>query len=187
MPRQPRLQVAGGLYHVTCRANFGRVAFRDDAERGQLICLMESTVSRFGWSCRSYCLLSTHYHLLVATPCPAIAAGMQYLNGRYAQCVNWSRRERGHLFEGRYGAVLVENEAHALEVYRYVALNPVRAGLVRKAEDWPWSSTRALLGLERPPSFLDVEAALAQFGTTMSTARRQFRRFLADGAARDAA
>jgi putative transposase len=187
VPRPPRLQVVGGLYHVTAHSNFGRVVFRGDEERGQFLAMLELGVTRFGWSCRSYCLLSTHYHLLVATPDPDISAGMQYLNGRYAQWANWHRGERSHVFEGRFRAVLVESESHALEVHRYIALNPVRAGLVRDPEQWPWSSLRALLGHERAPSFLDIETVLAEFGAAKATARRRLRTFIRAGLAADAA
>jgi hypothetical protein len=125
--------------------------------------------------------------LLCLTPQPDLAAGMQYLNGRYAQWANWRRSERGHIFEGRYGAVLVESDSHALEVHRYIALNPVRAGLVRGPVDWPWSSLQYLLGHRPPPSFLDVRAVLEEFGPSVASARRRLRTFIRDGIARDAA
>jgi putative transposase len=181
MPRPPRPQVAGGLYHVTAHSNVGRVAFRDDIEREQFLGVLEAGVDRCGWSCRSYCLLSTHYHLLVLTPEPDIAAGMQYLNGRFAQWANWNRTERGHIFEGRYKSVLVRSESHAIELHRYIALNPVRAGLVRDPEDWRWGSLRATLGRERALPFLDVEAALGEFGANPAAARRRLRMFIQDG------
>lgn len=181
MPRTPRLQVAGGLYHVTANSNVGRLVFQSPAERDQFLAFLDATVERCRWSCRSYCLLSTHYHLLVETPQADIAAGIQYLNGRYAQWANWLRRERSHVFEGRYGAVLVKTESHALEVHRYIALNPVRAGLVRDPEDWPWSSMRALLGREPPPPFLDAAAVLQLFGPNTWVARRRLRSFVRDG------
>jgi putative transposase len=187
MPRLPRLQVPGGLYHVTAHSNVGRLAFAEDGERGWFLSLLGELVGRRGWSCRSYCLLSTHYHLLCMTPQPDLAAGMQYLNGRYGQWANWRRGERGHVFEGRYKAVLVEGEAHALEVQRYIALNPVRAGLVRRPEDWPWSAYGALIGMRRPLPFLDVRAALEEFGPTVVSARRRLRAFVRDGLAQDTA
>jgi putative transposase len=126
-------------------------------------------------------LLSTHYHLFVATPEPDLSAGMQYLNGRYAQWANWSRDESGHIFQGRFKSVLVETEAHAFEVHRYIALNPVRAGLVHDPEAWAWSSLRAMLGRERPPAFLDVDTVLGDFGVTAAAARRRLRMFVRDG------
>jgi putative transposase len=187
VPRPPRLQVAGGLYHITAHSNVGRVVFRDDEERAQFLGVLELGVTRCGWSCRSYCLLSTHFHLLIATPQPDLSAGMQFVNGRYAQWANWHRDERSHLFEGRFRSVLVETESHALEVHRYIALNPVRAGLVRDPEQWPWSSLRAILGREPPPPFLDVDTVLAEFGASKATARRRLRTFLREGLAGDTA
>jgi putative transposase len=187
MPRPLRPPIHGGLFHVTAHSNVGRVAFRDDEERAQFLAVLEVGVNRCGWSCRSYCLLSTHFHLLVATPNGDLSAGMQYVNGRFAQWANWNRKERSHIFEGRFKSVLVETESHALEVHRYIALNPVRAGLVKDPEQWPWSSLPAVLGSERPPGFLDVDAVMAEFGANQATARRRLRAFLRDGLAADRA
>jgi putative transposase len=168
-------------------SNHGRVVFRDDAERAQFLAVLETGVTQYGWSCRSYCLLSTHYHLLVATPAPNLSAGIQYVNGSYAQWANWYREERSHIFEGRFRSILVTTESHALEVQRYIALNPVRAGLVRDPEEWPWSSLPAVLGRTEAPAFLDVEAVLSEFGSNWASARRWLRKFVRDGLVMDAA
>lgn len=185
MPRAPRLQFAGGLYHVMTRSNVGRLAFCDDVDRAQFLFALDEAVRRFRWSCRAYCLLSTHYHLLFLTPQADLAAGMQYLNGRFAQWANWRRRERGHLFEGRYKSVLVESESHNLEAHRYIAMNPVRAGLVPSPEDWPWSSVRDVLGLRKPAEFLDITAVHGEFGPSAASARRRIRTFIRDELAQD--
>jgi putative transposase len=185
MPRPYRLQVAGGVYHLFARANTGRVAFSDDDERAQFLGLVAEVVRRCEWSCRAYCVLSTHYHLVMLTPEPDLSAGMQYLNGRYAQWANWRRGERGHVFDGRFGSVLVRTAEHSLELHRYIALNPVRAGLVRRPEDWPWSSLPAVLGSCDAEPFLDVAAVVEEFGPGVITARRRLRTFLRDGIARD--
>jgi putative transposase len=187
MPRPPRPQVAGGLYHVTANSNHGRLVFRDNAERAEFLVFLEAGVARYDWSCRSFCLLSTHFHLLVATPQPNISAGMQYINGRYGQWANWHREERSHVFDGRFGSRLVVTESHALEVHRYIALNPVRAGLVCDPEEWPWSSLPAILGRAEPPAFLDVDAVLDELGSNSSAARRRLRRFIQDGLEMDGA
>jgi len=186
VPRRPRNQFAGAVYHITTRANLGRTAFCNEDERRQFLTFLEIVVARRRWSCRAFCLLSTHYHLLIATPDADIAAGMQYLNGRYAQWINWYRGERGHLFDGRYYSGLLEYEGHALELHRYIALNPVRAGLVLNPEDWPWSSFRALVGRAPAPELLDVDAALADFGPRTKS-RAKLRAFVSDGLARDVA
>jgi putative transposase len=157
----------------------------DHVDREKFLALVDEVVQRRQWSCRSYCLLSTHYHLLVLTPEPDLAAGMQYLNGRYAQWANWRRVEPGHVFGGRYGSRMVTTEAHALEVHRYIALNPVRAGIVRDPLDWPWGSLPALLGHRKPPRFLDVQSVMDEFGPGTATARRRLRTFIWDGLAED--
>jgi putative transposase len=187
VPRPPRIQVAGGLYHVTANSNTGRVAFANDDERDVFLGLLAEVIHQREWSCRSYCLLSTHYHLLFLTPEPDLAAGMQYLNGRYGQWANWRREEDGHVFKGRYGARMVTSDGHALEVHRYIALNAVRAGLVRNPLDWPWGSLPALLGRFKPPDFLDAESVYDEFGPGVASARRQLRSFIWDGLAQDAA
>lgn len=112
---------------------------------------------------------------------------MQYVNGRYGQWANWHRDEGSHVFDGRFRARLMETESHALQVHRYIALNPVRAGLVRDPEDWPWSSLGAVLGREPPPPFLDVGSVLAEFGTSTASARRRLRSFVRDGLEADKA
>jgi putative transposase len=181
MPRPLRIQAPGAQYHITSSGNTARTLFRDNEERADFLDMVGDVVAGRGWMCRSYCVLSTHYHLLVETPEPDLAAGMQYLNGRYGQRVNRWRREKGHVFEARYDSVLVEGDGHRLELYRYIALNPVRAGLVENPEDWRWSSYSALLELTPRPPFLDVAGALQDFAETTDQARRRLRTFVADG------
>jgi putative transposase len=181
MPRPLRIQAPGALYHVTSSGNTGRTLFRGDHERLDFLDIVADVVAARGWLCRSYCVLSTHYHLLVETPEPDLAAGMQYLNGRYGQRVNWRREEKGHVFEARYHSMLVERDSHRLELHRYIALNPVRAGLVAFPEDWPWSSYCCLLELAPSPAFLDIVGALRDFAAPIDEARRRLRRFVADG------
>ena len=129
----------------------------------------------------AYCLMTTHYHLLVQTAQADLAAGLQYLNGRYAQRINRRRGEKGHLFDARYGSAFVETEQHVLSVHRYIALNPVTAGIVARPQDWPWSSYRALLRLTPAPTFLDAEAALRFFGATPEVGRARLVEFVQDG------
>lgn len=128
--------------------------------------------------CHAYCLMSTHFHLLLTTPDPNLAFGMQRLNGCYAQAFN-NRRERfGHLFQGRYHAVHVESDGHLLELYRYIALNPVRAGACRRPADWPWSSFAAAVGVAPPPSFASSDSLLRHFGGDRKWARARLRGFV---------
>lgn len=134
-----------------------------------------ASASCFNWVVQAYCLMSNHYHLLVQTPDANLAAGMRHLNGVYTQLVNRRHARVGHVFQGRYKAVLVDREAHLLEVARYVVLNPVRAAMVSNAAEWPWSSHRAVAGTAAAPVWLDVDALLAPFGRTRAEAVRRYR------------
>jgi len=126
--------------------------------------------------------MTNHYHLLVETPRPTLARGMRGLNGVYTQRFNRRHGRPGHLFQGRYTAVLVERESHLLELCRYVVLNPVRARMVRRPEDWPWSSYRATAGLAPEPAWLVTPWLLGHFGQPGPGARAAYARFVAEGA-----
>jgi putative transposase len=180
VPRPPRLQIEGGLYHVTANSCTGRRLFRADEDVEQFLATLALVTDERRWCVRSYCLLHTHYHLLVETPSADIAAGMQFLNARYAEWVNCSREEKGHVFSARYHSVLVVREAHLWEVHRYIAMNPVRASVCARPEDWPWSSYAQVLGLRPARSFLDVRQALRDFAEQPAEARAQLRAFVED-------
>jgi putative transposase len=142
VPRSPRPQIAGGHYHVTSRGVERIAIFRSDRDRRLFLSLLQKTIERYGWLEFAYCLLSTHFHLVVQTPEPNIGRGMQYLLGRYAQAFNQSQGRGGHVVERRYDARVIESDRYLLEACRYVVLNPVRAELCRSAEDWPWTYCR---------------------------------------------
>jgi putative transposase len=124
--------------------------------------------------------MTTHYHLLIRTPSADLAAGMQRLNSNFAQAFNRKHSETGHLFERRYHSVSIERDAHLLELYRYIALNPVRAGLCSRPETWTWGSYRAVVGLAPPPDFLATDWALLYFGSNRTRARERFKAFVED-------
>jgi REP element-mobilizing transposase RayT len=179
--RIPRIQFAGALYHVTTRGNARQRVCLDDWDFTWLVAQIGETVTRYDWICHSYCVLGNHFHLSVATPEPNLAQGMRILNGSYAQRFNRRYGRVGHVFQGRYGAELVRRHDHLLEVSRYVALNPVRAGLCSRPELWPWSSYRATIGLEEPLPWLAVEALLAPFSDGPTPAAIRYRSFVEDG------
>ncbi len=184
MPRQHRIQVAGGIYHVTARGNRRQAIFCDDTDYARFLELLNLVVSRYGWRCHAYCLMPNHVHLVVETPEPNLSAGMQRLNGTYAQWFNLRYGYSGHLFQGRFYGELVESTYHLLELARYVVLNPVRAGLCRDASGWRWSSFRAFVGDARRAAFLTVTWLLSQFGRDLGRAREAFRQFVLDAPAR---
>jgi REP-associated tyrosine transposase len=164
MPRPPRIEVEDGVFHVATRSVDESFAYREPKDRLDFLDFLWTTIGTYEWRCQSYCLMGTHYHLIVQTPRANLSAGMQMLNGRYAQHFNWRHHRRGHLFGGRFMSVHVKDDRHLMAAHRYVARNPIRAGLCATPRDWRWSSYRAIVGLERPPIFLDIKGALTTFG-----------------------
>ena len=154
--------------------------FVDDLDRRAFLQRVGDVVGAFRWSCGAFCLITTHYPLPVRTRRANLAAGMQWLNGRYAQSFNRRHGHKGHLFRARYQSVLVVDEPHGLEVSRYIALNPVRAGLCSDPATWPWSSYAATVGLAPTPRFLTPHDVLAPFGEGVERARHRFRAFVED-------
>jgi putative transposase len=184
MARRPRIQVPGGIYHINAGATHEGRIFRDDADRDRWLRLLEAVVEKWRWECLMYCALGTHFHLVIRIEEPTMARGMQYLNARHAESINHRYGRRGHAFGARYHSELVETASHALEVCRYVPLNPVRAGLSPTAEDWRWSSFAASVGLARAPRWLRPDWVLGLFSTDPARARERYRTFVEDGLAR---
>lgn len=181
MARPLRIEFAGGLYHVTSRGDRREDIFSGDDDRVAWLDIFGAVCERFNWTCHAYCLMSNHYHLVVETVEGNLAIGMRQLNGVYTQYVNRTHSRVGHVFQGRYKAILVEKDAYLLELVRYVVLNPVRAGMVARAEDWPWSSYRAMVGTESRPAWLAVDGLLRGFGSARGTARRKYIDFVRAG------
>jgi putative transposase len=182
MARAPRLQVANAVYHVTARGNRGQAIFIEDRDRVQFMTLLTDVANKLRWRLHAYCLMTNHYHLVFETSELNLSSGMQRLNGRYAQWFNQRHDVEGHLFRGRFYAALVESNSHLLELVRYLALNPIRAGLCTNPGDWPWSSYRTLLMEEEGSSLLSHTSVLAHFGHTPRRARDSLRGFVEDGA-----
>ena len=142
MARPLRLEYAGALYHVTSRGDGREAIFLADGDRRLFLEVLAGVWSRFNWTVHAYCLMTNHYHVLVETPDANLSKGMRQLNGVYTQRFNRTYSRSGHVFQGRYKAILAQKEAYLLELARYVVLNPVRARMVRTTADWPWSSYR---------------------------------------------
>ena len=181
MARPLRIEFAGALYHVTSRGNARGDIYLDEQDRRRFLSFVAETCERTGWSCYAYCLMTNHYHLLLQTPSANLSSGMRQLNAGYSQAFNRAHGRSGHVLQGRYSAIHVERESHLLEVARYVVLNPVRAGLVSAAVDWPWSSYRATVGAAPAPAWLAVDAILAAFSGTPERAIERYRNFVAEG------
>ena len=172
MTRPLRIEVAGGFHHVTSRGNARRTIFLDDFDHEAFLKQLRWNVRRFRWRCVAYCLMGNHYHLVVQTLEPNLGEGMRDLNGLYAQRFNRRHGLVGHVFQARYDAQLVQDDAYLLAATRYVALNPVRAGLVERPEQWRWSSYAGLI-TGRDPEMVDPRPALELLHDDPWVARRQ--------------
>jgi REP element-mobilizing transposase RayT len=176
-----RLEHPGAFWHVTSRGNERRMIYRDDADRREFLDVLGRVGTLYRWRVHAYVLMGNHYHLLLETPETTLSRGMRQLNGIYTQRFNRRHSRAGHLFQGRFHAVLVERDSHLLEMARYVVLNPVRAGLTKTASGWPWSSFRATAGLDRPPSWLETRSTIGSFGTARAHAAERYQTFVAEG------
>ena len=183
MSRPLRIEFSGALYHLTARGNARQDVFHDDEDRDGFLRLLGREIQQQHWRCYAYCLMSNHYHLLIETPEGRLVSGMRRLNGTYTQRFNRRHGRVGHLFQGRYKSIVVDADSYQLELCRYIVLNPVRAGMVREAGDWPWSSYRATVGQAAAPVWLAVDWLLGQFGGDEQRARTVYRRFVAAGTA----
>jgi len=181
MARPLRIEIDGGLYHVTSRGWQRQVVVRDERDRQRWVELLDRVATRCGWRVFAWVLMSNHFHLYLRTPQPNLSAGMHDLNSGYASYFNRRYRRCGALLQGRFKAVLVEDESHALELSRYVHLNPVRARLVERPDEYGWSSYRDYLGSRQAPAWLDWETVLGELAKDRSRARRAYRRFVEAG------
>lgn len=181
MARPLRLEFAGALYHVTSRGDHQEDIFLCDDDRKEWLEVLGIVCSRFNWVVHTYCQMTNHYHLLLETADGNLSGGMRQLNGLYTQRFNRRHGLAGHLFQGRYKAILVQKETYLLELTRYVVLNPLRANMVKSLEDWRWSSYPFFMEQETPPPWLDTEWLLSQFGSQRSAAITGYRQFVMAG------
>ena len=162
MARPLRIQAPGLTYHVTARGNGRMDIYLDDVDRRHFLTIFARVVEHFGLRCHAYCLMTNHYHAALTTTDANLSRAIKQLNGEYAQWWNWRHQHVGHVFQGRFGSQIVQDDLYLLNVCRYVVLNPVRARLVRTPAHWPWSSYRATAGIVRLPSFLHCDELLAR-------------------------
>jgi REP element-mobilizing transposase RayT len=181
MARPLRIELSGGLYHITSRGDRREDIYFSDADRETWLTLLAQVCERFNWLCHAYCLMTNHYHLVIETPEGNLAKGMRQLNGVYTQWLNRTHARIGHVFQGRYKAILVEKDSYLLELARYVVLNPVRAGMVNNVGDWQWSSYPAMIGQTPLPIWLQTDWILAQFSSHRDRARLGYQDFVRAG------
>jgi REP element-mobilizing transposase RayT len=181
MARPLRIEYAGALYHVTSRGDRQEAIFEDDQERAAFLNILGEVVSRFLWRCHAYCLMGNHYHLMIETPEANLTKGMRQLNGVFTQWSNRRHKRSGHLFQGRYKAILVDRDSYFLELARYIVLNPVRAAMVKHPRLWAWSSYRTTMGTSAAPKWLSTDDVLAAFRDGRAQARGKYRQFIEEG------
>ncbi len=171
VPRRPREEAAGSIHHVVPKGSADEPIARDDRDREVLVQRIELATRRYQWSCLAYCVLDTHFHLVVATPIANLGRGMQWLLSGYARDFNERHEREGNLFHTRFYSKRVDSDEHFAAAITYVHLNPVRAGIVERAEQWRWSSFASTIGLADRPEFLDVTGLLGRIDEDTIRAR----------------
>ncbi|MBU2392325.1 MAG: transposase [Gammaproteobacteria bacterium] len=181
MSRPLRLEFAGALYHVTSRGNERKAIYLEEADFQRFLETVAQVCERYNWVIHAYCLMTNHYHLLVETPDANLSLGMRQLNGVYTQLFNRAHKRVGHLFQGRYKAILVQKDSYLLEVSRYIVLNPVRAAMVDHCIEWPWSSYGFTCHQQQAPEWLAVEPLLSLFASGRTEAVARYQDFVMQG------
>ncbi len=177
MARALRIEFPGAYYHVMGRGNAQQRIFLDDIDRGEFLRLLALAARRYAFAYHAYALMPNHYHILLETAEGGLSRGLQLINGVYSQFFNYRYDRVGHVFQGRFKALLIDGNAYWLAVSRYIHQNPVKAGLVEKPWDYPWSSCRELLGLVEPASWLKTDQTLGYL-VGSADPRLDYRRFL---------
>ena len=180
MARKPRIHLPGGVYHVMLRGNGGQDIFSDDDDHYHLYLLLQEGIERYGHRVHGICCMSNHIHLAIQVADEPLSKIMQNLSFRYTRWINKKQDRTGHLFQGRYKAILVDQNSYLLELIRYIHLNPVRAGLVKDPADYPWSGHLAYLGEEKLP-WLHTDWVLGQFAKRLATCRKRYSIFIHEG------
>lgn len=176
MGRPLRIEYPGAFYHVTSRGNEQKEIFKSDKDREKFISYLESASVRYEAVIHAYCLMKNHYHLLFETPSGNLSEIMRHINGAYTNYFNAKRKRAGHLFQGRYKAILVEADEYAKELSRYIHLNPVRAGITERPEEYVSSSYNSYIGKGKKPAWLKTEFVLGYF--EKGNAQKQYRQFV---------
>lgn len=180
MARKPRIHFPGAVYHVILRGNGGQPIFFSKEDRRSFYLLLQDGIAKYGHRIHAFCLMSNHVHLAVQVAEQPLSRIIQNLSFRYTRFINQREKRAGHLFQGRYKAVLIDADSYLLELVRYIHLNPVRAGMVQSPGQYSWSSHRAYLAKEQL-DWLTTDWCLARFSKKSKKAARQFHKFVLKG------
>ena len=184
MARPLRIEYPNAFYHITSRGNERRAIFRSKSDYERFLGYFESATERYGAGIHCFCLMPNHYHLLLETPRANLWRILHHLNTSYTNYFNTKMKRVGHLFQGRYRAILVEKDTYALELSRYIHLNPVRAHIVKEPSQYTWSSYSAYVKGERRWGWLEKEFILGQLSSNGREARRRYQGFVREGMVR---
>jgi putative transposase len=185
MARPLRIEYPGAFYHVTSRGNDQKDIFKSRKDREKFLDYLGTATERYGAQIHAFCLMSNHYQLLLETPQGNLSQIMRHINGAYTTYFNAKRKRAGHFFQGRYKALLVEENSYATELSRYIHLNPVRAGITEKPEDYPWSSYGGFTGKSKVANWMRTDFILGYFADSKREVQRRYRRFAEDPLRRD--
>jgi putative transposase len=184
MARKPRIHSPGAIFHVILRGNARQDIFSDDKDRYRFYEILQKSCERFQHRIHAFCMMTNHVHLAIQVGEISLSRIMQNVSLRYTQWFNWRHNKSGHVFQGRYKAVMVDADAYLLELAAYIHLNPVRAHISERPENHHWSSYRAYLG-EETLTWLETASILSHFSANVKKARTMFAGFvegrMADG------
>ena len=178
MARPLRITFPGAFYHITSRGNERKVIFKSKRDREKFLEYLESATQRYDALIHAYCMMDNHFHLLLETPSANLPQIMRHINGAYTTYFNIKRKRWGHLFQGRYKSILVEIDEYAKELSRYIHLNPVRVGMVKKPEAYQWSSYQYYIGKKKAPEWLHRAFVLGYFGEKESIAQKRYKNYV---------
>jgi REP element-mobilizing transposase RayT len=178
MSRPLRIEFAGAFYHVTSRGNERKAVYRSQRDREKFLSYLESATERYGAVVHVYCLMINHYHLLLETPSGNLSQIMHHINSAYTTYFNTKHARSGHLFQGRYKSIVVDADEYAIEVSRYIHLNPVRNGLAKYPEEYEWSSCQYYICKREIPKWLKRSFILSYFGRGARIAMKKYRNFV---------
>ncbi len=178
MARALRIEYPGAFYHVMHRGNAGSDIFKSERDRERFLEYLDKAVERYRLRVHTYCLMTNHYHLLIETQQANLSQAIKWINVSYAAYFNRKRRRSGHLFQGRYKAILVDADEYLMHLSRYIHLNPIRARMVEDLKDHPWSSYPVFSGYAKAPEWLETRWLLSLFAKNQKQAKRRYRSFV---------
>ena len=178
MARPLRVEYPEAYYHVINRGNNREKIFKNDRDKEKFLEYLKKANERFSVIIHTYCLMSNHFHLLVETPEPNLSVAMQWINVSYATYFNRKRGRHGHLFQGRFKAILIDADEYLKHLSRYIHLNPVRAKMVSSPSKYQWSSYCAFIGRQKTPQFLETDWLLSNFGKSKKEAKQKYKDFV---------